>query len=223
MARLRLRPLAAGAEFLGVAAPPDWSQVFSSEGKLELEIGCGIGAFAIAHCLRTPTVRYIAIEKRAKYAREAAHRAAKAGLSNLVVIEADALLELPRLFQDATISMLRLHFPDPWWKRSHAGRIVVRPETVALFFRLMAPGGEVDFRTDVEARATEMLKSLEAGGFTNPAGSRGFVQRMPDELPTARERRLLLTGTPIFRARLKRPLAVFAKAPAVATFRQDGT
>ena len=38
MSRIPLRPLVAGAEFLGLPSPPDWASVFGTQGPRELEI-----------------------------------------------------------------------------------------------------------------------------------------------------------------------------------------
>ena len=56
-----LRPEPAGAEFVTLLTPPDWSGVFGGPGPLELEIGSGAGGFALGHVARHPAVRYVAI------------------------------------------------------------------------------------------------------------------------------------------------------------------
>jgi len=206
MSRVPLRPDPVGLEFVGVKAPPDWVQVFGgSNGPLELEIGCGAGGFAVEYARRNPTVRYVAFEWRKKYAREVAHRAQKHGVHNLRVIEADARLEVPRLFAKGSLACVHLQFPDPWWKRSHQKRAILTPAFTQLLFDLLAPGGRFDLRTDVEDRAKGMLATLEKAGFVNPLGHGAFHPALPDDVPSTRERRYLVTGEPVFRARLLRP------------------
>jgi tRNA (guanine-N7-)-methyltransferase len=195
-----------GLEFVGVKQPPDWVQVFGgSKGPLELEIGCGAGGFAVEYARRNPTCRYVAFEWRKKYAREVAHRAQKHGVMNLKVIEGDARLEVPRLFANSSLACVHLQFPDPWWKRSHRKRAILTPEFTGLLFSLLAPGGSFDLRTDVADRAHEMLGTLERAGFVNPLGEGTFHPALPDEVPSTRERRYLVTGEPVYRARLVRP------------------
>jgi tRNA (guanine-N7-)-methyltransferase len=206
MSRVPLRPHPVGLEFVGLKQPPDWAHVFSgSTGPLELEIGCGAGGFAVEYARRNPSCRYIAFEWRKKYAREVAHRAQKHGVQNLRVIEADARLEVPRLFRPGSLSCVHLQFPDPWWKRAHQKRVILTPDFTKLLFSLLAPGGRFDLRTDVEARAHDMLTTLENAGFVNPLGEGEFHPALPDEVPSTRERRYLVTGEPVFRARLVRP------------------
>jgi tRNA (guanine-N7-)-methyltransferase len=198
----RLRPEPAGAEFLTLLTPPDWATVFGAAGPLELEIGSGAGAFALGYAARHPTVRYVAIEWRKKYARELEHRARARGLPNLRVVEADARAVIPRLFAPGSLAGVHLQFPDPWWKRAHQKRAILTPAFATLLVGLAARGGIFDLRTDVRARAEEMLATLEAAGWHNPLGPGRFHPVDPDDVPSSRERRYLETGQPVYRARL---------------------
>ena len=201
-----LRPEPAGAEFLTYLHPPDWSAVFGRtlEG-LELEIGSGAGGFALAYAGTHPSVGYVAIEWRKKYAREVEHRARQGGLHNLRVVEADARAVVPRLFGPGSLDAIHFQFPDPWWKRAHRKRGILTPDFCAVLFRLAAPGGLFDLRTDVEARGREMLANLEEAGWHNPLGGGVFHPPEPDEVPSSRERRYLASSEPVYRARLRKP------------------
>jgi tRNA (guanine-N7-)-methyltransferase len=200
----RLLPKPVGLELVALPRAPDWDAVFGCAGPLELEIGCGLGAFALEYARRNPAVRFVAIERRKKWARDVQHRADKRGLKNLKVIEADAHLEVPRLFRPSSLSVIHVQFPDPWWKRAHQKRALLTPAFASLLLQLLQPGGLFDLRTDVEDRAQGMLATLEAAGFRNPLGPGAFHPPDPDDVPSTREKRYLVTGQPVFRARLRR-------------------
>jgi tRNA (guanine-N7-)-methyltransferase len=197
-----LRPEPAGAEFVTLLTPPDWSVVFGRPGPLELEIGSGAGAFALGHAARHPEIRYVAVEWRKKYARELEHRARAGGLANIRVVEADARAVIPRLFAPGSVSGIHLQFPDPWWKRAHRKRAILTPGFATLLLAVAARGAVFDLRTDVRARAEEMLATLEGAGWHNPLGPGSFHPTDPEEVPSSRERRYLETGLPVYRARL---------------------
>ena len=199
-----LRPEPAGAEFVTLLTPPDWSAVFGGPGPLEVEIGSGAGAFALCYAARHPSRRYVAIEWRKKYARELEHRARARGLSNLRVVEADARAVIPRLFAPGSLAGIHLQFPDPWWKRAHRKRAILTPGFATMLLELTAPGGVFDLRTDVRSRAEEMLATLEAAGWHNPLGPGSFHPADPDDVPSSRERRYLESGEPVYRALLTR-------------------
>jgi len=200
----KLLPEPVGLELVGRSQPPDWDALFGRQGPLELEIGCGLGAFALEYTRLHPEVRYVAIERRKKWARDVQHRAEKRGQTNLKVIEADARTEVPLLFRPGSLSAVRFQFPDPWWKRAHSKRALMTDEFAALLHGLLEPGGLFDFRTDVEDRAHRILATLEGAGFHNPLGKGAFHPVDPAEAPSTREKRYLVTGEPVYRARLRK-------------------
>ncbi len=202
MSRIPLRPEPAGAELLDLKTPPDWEKVFGRKAPLELEIGCGAGGFALEHCRRHPEINYVAFEWRKKYAREVAYRGEKHGLKNLKVIEGDAREQVPLLFTPGSLSQLHLQFPDPWWKRAHQKRAILQPEFTRFLLTLLEAGGRFDFRTDVQDVGERGIKVLEDAGFHNPLGPLVFHPYDPEEAPSTRERRYLISGAPVYRARL---------------------
>lgn len=197
-----LRPDPVGLDLVGLTAPPAWDQVYGFSGPLELEIGCGLGGFALEYARCHPHVQYVAFEWRKKYVREVDARARLLGLRNLRCVEADARTEAPHLFAPNSLSAIHFQFPDPWWKRAHHKRAVLQPEFARLLWDRLAPGGHFDLRTDVEDRGISMLAALEEAGFHNPLGNGVFHPAAPDDIPSTRERRYLKSGEPVYRAKL---------------------
>ncbi|ABC83551.1 tRNA (guanosine(46)-N7)-methyltransferase TrmB [Anaeromyxobacter dehalogenans] len=182
---------------------PDWRARFGEAGgRLELEIGCGHGGFALGFARAFPERALVGIEQRRKFAAELAAKGARHGLSNLLVLNGDARLLAPRLFAAGSLAAIHVHFPDPWWKRRHHRRRLVDDRMSALLLGLLAPGGVLDFRTDVERYAREAVVRLEEVGFRNAAGPGRFAEAAPDEIPSTRERRYLASGEPVWRLRL---------------------
>lgn len=203
MARIPFRPERAGEQLATLEKPPDWNAVFGgSTGPLELEIGAGAGGFALEHSRRHPAIRFVAFEWRKKYAREVEFRAKQRGLTNIKVIEGDARMVVPLIFAPESLDVIHLQFPDPWWKRAHFKRAILLPDFTRVLLGLLKPGGRFDFRTDVEDRAQAGLAVLEKAGFENPLGAGVFHPYDPEEAPSTRERRYLVTGQPVYRARL---------------------
>lgn len=187
-------------------ALPDWRARFGVAGdRLELEIGCGHGGFALAFARAHPDKALVGIEQRRKFAAELAGRAERRGLSNLLVLNGDARLLAPRLFAAGSLRAIHVHFPDPWWKRRHHRRRLVDDRMSTLLLGLLAPRGLLDFRTDVERYALEAVVRLEEAGFENAVGQGRFAEPAPDEIPSTREKRYLATGQPVWRLRLVRP------------------
>ena len=184
---------------------PDWGALLGDlAGALELEMGSGHGGYALAFARERPDRALVAIEQRLKFADLLRTRAQHRGHANLVVLQGDARLLAPRLFRAGSLAAVHLHFPDPWWKRRHHRRRLVDDGMARLLFGLLAPGGILDFRSDVERYAAEALERLEAIGFLNEAGQGRFAERAADEIPSTREKRYLVTGQPVWRLRLRK-------------------
>jgi len=185
---------------------PDWRARFGeAAARLELEIGCGHGGYALAFARRHPERALVGIEQRKMFARMVADKAAQRQLSNLLVLQGDGRILAPRLFAAGSLAAVHVHFPDPWWKRRHVRRRLVDDRMSSLLLGLLAPGGLLDFRTDVERYAQDAVVRLEEEGFENEAGPGAFAERAPDEIPSTREKRYLEIGQPVWRLRLRRP------------------
>jgi tRNA (guanine-N7-)-methyltransferase len=163
----------------------------------------GAGGASVASAF--PGRALVAIEQRKKFAEIVAAKAERRGLPNLLVLTGDARILAPRLFRAGSLGAIHVHFPDPWWKRRHHRRRLVDDRMSTLLLGLLAPGGLLDFRTDVERYALGAIERLEAAGFRNEAGPGRFAEAPPDEIPSTRERRYLETGQPVWRLRLRRP------------------
>ena len=205
---------------------PDWRREFARgpefAQRLELEIGPGHGAFALDHAAAFPAIDLIAIETRRADVELIRARAGKRGLGNLMVLQGDARLLLPRLFTSGALHGLHVHCPDPWWKSRHHKRRLVDAELAALMRTLLAFGGEVDFRTDVPAYAREALVTWEQAGFDNLYGAGRLSEAAPEVLST-RERRYAQTGQAMFRARFANPGPPGGELPKAARTGREWT
>jgi tRNA (guanine-N7-)-methyltransferase len=185
---------------------PDWrARIGDRAAELELEIGSGHGGYALAFARERPDGALVAIEQRRKFADVVREKAERRGHANLVVLHGDARVLAPRMFRAGSLAAIHVHFPDPWWKRRHHRRRLVDDGTSTLLFRLLRPGGLLDFRTDVERYALEAVERLESEGFLNEAGRGAFADAPPGEIPSTREKRYLATGQRVWRLRLRRP------------------
>ena len=135
-------------------------------------------------------------------------RLAKRGLAARArVFAEDARHALPRLRPDGSVRRVFLHFPDPWWKKRHQKRLVMKDGLLEQVARLLEPGGELFVQTDVEERATayEELVALDARFV--PDGDAPGSPRLADHAYVARsprERRAIADGLPVNRLRWRR-------------------
>jgi tRNA (guanine-N7-)-methyltransferase len=90
-------------------------------------------------------------------------------------------------FAPASIERAFILFPDPWPKRRQQKRRLVQPEFVCALRRVLAPGGQVRFATDVASYADEaLLTFLGQGGLNWTAEAADDWRRPPSDHVTTR-------------------------------------
>lgn len=127
---------------------------------LTVEIGSNRGKFIEGLAQRHPDRFFLGIELRAKFVRQANRRYERLGLKNAMVLRADANLAIPILFDDGQLEELFALYPDPWWKKRHRKRRIIRPDSLDLLSKKMCPGGRLMLRTDVGPLANDMRGTL---------------------------------------------------------------
>jgi tRNA (guanine-N7-)-methyltransferase len=188
-ARVDVRTLAAGA----------W---------VELEIGPGRGWFLVERAEAEPRAALVGVEIRRKWASIVDGRLAARGLSSRArVFAEDARAAMPRLAPDGCIRRVFVNFPDPWWKKRHSKRLLVRSDFLDEVARLLEAEGELFVQTDVDDRASAVEGLIGGDARFVSAGDGPDSARLSDNPYVARsprERRAITEGLPVHRMRWRR-------------------
>ncbi|MDG3002805.1 tRNA (guanosine(46)-N7)-methyltransferase TrmB [Paludisphaera mucosa] len=130
--------------------PLRWAELFGDDRPVVVEIGSGKGLFLANAAAKRPGLGFFGIEIARKYARLAAERAVKAGLTNVRLWPGDAGHLMARRVVAASLREVHVYFPDPWWKKRHKKRRVFNETLVGSIARALEPEGELHVATDVE-------------------------------------------------------------------------
>ena len=167
MARRSIKTIDSNADLSSVLKLPEelpkpWNteQLFGRSAPLELEIGSGKGMFIAQAAGQFPQHNFLGIEISTKYARFSAARLIRQNRSNAMMVCGDATIILRDVFPSETLSAVHVYFPDPWWKRAHRKRRVLRSEVLQLIESRLMSGGVLHFWTDVEEYFTSTLDLL---------------------------------------------------------------
>lgn len=139
----------------------DLDEVFSGRRPICLEIGSGNGDLASSYVQAHSRAGLIAIDVHRPGIARLLADIDEIGLTNLRVVEGDALNFLDRL-PDASVDEVWAFFPDPWPKNAQAHRRLVTPERIARVARVLKPGGSLRLATDVATYAAQMRRVLDA-------------------------------------------------------------
>jgi len=140
--------------------PWDAQALFGRAAPLEVEVGSGKGLFLRTAAADRPEVDFLGIEVVRKYAEFTAAALVKSGLQNALIVHADALRIFHELIPDNALVAVHVYFPDPWWKKRHKKRRVMRESFLRDVERTLQPGGSLHFWTDVEEYFQTTLELL---------------------------------------------------------------
>jgi tRNA (guanine-N7-)-methyltransferase len=133
--------------------------------ELVMEIGFGGGESMIAQSRDQPRTGFIGVEPFANGMAKVLAAIESSGLRN-IRLHFDDAIDLIAWLPDASLARIDLIHPDPWPKRRHWKRRFVQDEMVARLARILRPGGEFRFVTDIaDYAAWTLLRLLRSGRF----------------------------------------------------------
>ena len=172
--------------------------VGAGAAPIEIEIGPGRGGFLFERLAVDPEICMLGLEIRRKWATIVDDRLRERGLgARARVLAEDARSAFPR-FPAGCARAVFVHFPDPWWKKRHAKRLVVTGDLLPQVCRVLEPGGALFIQTDVAERAAEYAALIATEQRLVPQHS-GFTAENPFSARSPREHRALADGLPIYR------------------------
>ena len=148
--------------FLDVDEHPDWQGQFGNSQPIKLEIGFGMGDFMIEMAKREPKSNFVGIDFSQDGVRKLLARINNLQLNNVRVVYGDVREKIPLPFHDDELNTVYINFPDPWPRKRHFKRRLVKPGLVKLIARKLAPKGHVFLATDSGPYAREMLEYFNA-------------------------------------------------------------
>jgi tRNA (guanine-N7-)-methyltransferase len=141
-------------------APADLSSLFSVPvTDVNLEIGFGGGESMIAQAREQPRTGFLGVEPFVNGMAKALAAIESGNLHN-IRLHFDDAVNLIAWLPAASLTRIDLIHPDPWPKRRHWKRRFVQDEMVARLARILRPGGEFRFVTDIADYAAWTLTRL---------------------------------------------------------------
>ncbi len=168
----------------------DFERLFNRQAPTILEIGFGMGDSLIEIADQHPQNNYIGIEVHRPGVGRLLGKIGERALTNLKVMQFDAVEVLKKQINDNSLSAVYLFFPDPWHKTRHHKRRIVQDDFIQLIRQKLSVNGQFHMATDWDAYARQVLKiMIKAPGFKNCAPDNEYMPR-PEYRPTTKfERR----------------------------------
>lgn len=156
----------------------DLDKVFGRSAPKVLEIGAGMGDNTIAMAKRHRENDYLAIEVHRPGVGKLIRQAAGLNLSNIRVINHDVVDVISHQIMDRVIEKVFILFPDPWPKKRHHKRRLIRAGFLSSLVPKLVDHGRIYIATDWQEMAEHILTACDQEpSLFNLAGKGNFAPR----------------------------------------------
>ena len=148
--RAKLHTDEAGVEYVpkSLTRVLEFDKVFSRLAPLEIDLGCGDGAFLVVLAEENPAHNFLGIERLLGRVRSVCRKVARLDLKNARILRMESNYAVTHLLPPGSVTTFHLLFPDPWPKRRHYRRRAFTPEFVSSIHRALIAGGLFHVATD---------------------------------------------------------------------------
>jgi tRNA (guanine-N7-)-methyltransferase len=181
----------------------DWARVFGRAAPVVLEIGFGMGETTATIAAAHPDVDFVGVEVHLPGVGALLARIESQKLSNVRVIRHDAADVVSAMIAPLSLAAVHVFFPDPWPKKRHHKRRLLKAPFVHALADRIAPGGYLHVATDWAPYADHVLATLSAEPLLANTTD-GYAARPPWRPETKFERRGLKLGHAVFDLVFKR-------------------
>lgn len=142
-----------------VPAPLDHQAWFGRSAPLVLEIGCGTGTSTLAMARDEPGIDVVAVEVYRRGLAQLLSGIDREAVTNIRLVRGDGVDVLEHLLSPASLTGVRVFFPDPWPKSRHHKRRLLQPAAMALIADRLRPGGVLHAATDHAGYAEQIAEA----------------------------------------------------------------
>ncbi len=178
----------------------DMGTVFGNDGPVELEIGCGNGAFIAELARRNPHVNFLALEVCTNVILTAMERTLREGIPNVRFLNIPA--EIAECYlAEGSVRAIYLNFSTPLPGSTHERQRLTSPRFLRIYAKLLAQGGKIVQKTDSAPFFDYSLAQFGANGFEVREVTRDLhaSEWAAENIVTEYEANFMAQGKPICR------------------------
>ena len=129
--------------------PLDYKK-FGNFLKLNVEVGFGSGEFITSFATSNQKDLFVGIEVYGEGLRKVVKKIKEEKIENILPLCGDAYVVMQVAFEDESLDSIFINFPDPWPKKRHKDRRLLKDEFFLLCKRKLKRKGTLYFSTDDE-------------------------------------------------------------------------
>ena len=176
----------------------------NSHYPIHLDIGSAKGEFLIELASKYPEWNFLGLEIRESLVSSSERKRKKLGLENLKFLFCNVNISLDEWLSDLDYDQLKrvsIQFPDPWFKRKHFKRRVLKKSLLNSIARYMSKDGELFIQTDIFKLIESMTNVIDNSNYFDCKDVQGFksLHKNPYDASTDRELFVIEKNLPIYR------------------------
>ena len=176
-----------------------------SQYPIHLDIGSAKGEFLIELASKFPKWNFLGLEIREALVSSSERKRQKLELQNLRFLYCNVNVSLDEWLSDLAFAQLKrvsIQFPDPWFKRKHIKRRVLKKNLLDSIARHMSKDGELFIQSDILNLIESMTSVIESSKYFDRRYVKGvkWLDENPYEASTDTELFVLKKNLPIYRA-----------------------
>ena len=176
-----------------------------SSYPIHLDIGSARGEFLIALASKNPKWNFLGLEIREPLVSFSERKRKELQLENLRFLFCNVNVSLDEWMSKLDFDQLKrvsIQFPDPWFKRKHFKRRVLKISLLNSIARYMSKDGELFIQSDIFKLIESMTEVIDNSNYFDRKELKGFkwLNQNPYDAYTDRELFVIKKNLPIFRA-----------------------
>ena len=177
----------------------------NSHYPIHLDIGSAKGEFLIELATKCPQWNFVGLEIREPLVSLCEKKRKKLELDNLKFLYCNVNVSLDEWLSDLDYGQLKrvsIQFPDPWFKRKHFKRRVLKTNLLNSIAKSMSEDGEIFIQSDIFKLIEYMTHKIDKSIYFNrkDLADLRFIDKNPYNVKTDRELFSLKKNLPIYRA-----------------------
>jgi tRNA (guanine-N7-)-methyltransferase len=133
---------------------------FKNDHPITIELACGRGEYTVGLAKLFPHNNYIGVDIKGERIWKGSTHAREGGLGNVAFLRTMILL-IENFFEDGEVNEIWITFPDPRPRKRDIKRRLTSPRFLAIYKRLLKPGGYVRLKTDNTGLYEYSLEELQ--------------------------------------------------------------
>ena len=163
-----------------------------SNHPIHLDIGSAKGEFLIELATKYPKWNFVGLEIREPLVILSEKKRKKLELYNLKFLFCNVNVSLDEWLSDLDYGQLKrvtIQFPDPWFKRKHFKRRVLKVSLINSIARSMSKGGELFIQSDIFKLFESMTNVIDNSRYFNrkDGDELNWIDKNPYDVNTDRE------------------------------------